>query len=83
MKTSLTFASFFFSVALPSAVAADALGLNSALPLDPTSLFGALVISLTLLTVVSDYSRAPRLGIGRPRRVSAPITTKAADPLAA
>lgn len=81
MKTTLTHLALFLAVALPTAATADSLGLSLPTLVSPTNLFGALITTFILLTIVSDYSRKPRLALRHP--VAAPTVQKATHPLAA
>jgi len=81
MKTTLVHLALFLAVALPVAATADSLGLSLPTAFSPTSLFGALITTFILLTIVADYSRKPRLALRHP--VAAPTAQKATHPLAA
>lgn len=86
MKTILLYVSLFLAASLPGAIAAELAGVSLPASINSLHIFGALVASFVLLTVVSDYSRRPSLV--RPSRVAQPaianiIAIKAANPLAA
>ncbi len=61
MKTSLKYIALSLAVALPTVLAANALGLDLPNALSPTHVFGALVATLAMLTIVSDYLPRQRL----------------------
>lgn len=60
MKTSLNVISLILSVGFPSVFLAEFLGANLPSMLDPSHTFNAFVVALTLLTLVSDYSRSAK-----------------------
>jgi carbon starvation protein CstA len=68
MKTSLKILALFTSVAVPTAVAIESVGVNLPPSVGVWNVFGLFVASLIILTAVSDYTRAARYStIGRGR----------------
>jgi hypothetical protein len=61
MNTLLKITSLLLVVALPAAFGAESYGIALPAALSTASLFGAFVVSLTLLTMFADYAGAKRL----------------------
>lgn len=81
MKNSLPHLALVLALALPTAATADSLGVSLPTVVSPTTLFGALITTFILLTIVSDYSRKPRWALRQP--VATVARRKASHPLAA
>ncbi len=79
MKTFLKASALGFAAALPTVFAAEILGVSLPAVLKSGPVFGLLVATLLVLTVVSDYAPASAL----PTRKVTARRGKAAHPLAA
>lgn len=82
MNTLLKITSLLLVVAIPTAFSAEAYGINLPAPINTASLFGAFVVSLTLLTMLADYSGSKMVGYAR-RAAVVPTTPKSVLRLAA
>jgi hypothetical protein len=82
MKTFLTLLSFVSAVAVPGALAAEAVGFSLPTAIDPTHAFLGFVVSLIATIAFGDYAKtAPRLV--RHTAMATVRAGKSAHPLAA
>ena len=79
MKTTLKVLALFLAAALPSSFAAELAGAHLPAALDAGNVFLAFVSTLVVLTMLSEYSPAPRLT----RTAVAAALPQAEHPLAA
>ncbi len=83
MNTSLKILALVFTVALPSALAADFAGLPLPAAFNAAYLFGAFVTTLVVLTALADYARPSRRSFRSSSAQPVRVATKSTYPLAA
>lgn len=81
MKTTLKLLALFIAIALPSAFAAEFIGVSLPSSLDPLHTFSAFVVVLSVLTLFADYAATDRR-LAR-SRVAVAKPAKSHHPLAA
>ena len=70
MKNSLQAISLLLAASIPGTILAESLGARLPVALDTEHVFGAFVVAVTLLTVLTDYTRSTK-----PLTIPAPLPT--------
>ena len=83
MKKSLKLLSLFLAASVPGTIAAEFAGLPIPAPFDTLHVFAAYVMSLVLLTGVTEYAQPVKLAVIEPRLRPLVAANKASHALAA